>query len=313
VTRRHFAAIARFMASRPQPIAPALPVAVAALAIAFFSTMDALMKGLALAIGTYNALLWRTLIGASIAGAVFFARRSAWPKRPVMRIHLIRGSMSSVMAILFFWGLARVPMAQAIALAFVAPLIALYLAALLLKEKIERGAILASLLGLAGVFVILAGQAQADLGAEALRGSAAILGSAALYAWNIILMRQQAQVAAPLETAFFTSLIMGSCFLLLAPFLAAPPGAAELPAILAAALLAFVSLMLFAWAYARAETQRLAPVEYTGFLWAAVFGFLFFAEPVRPLTFIGAGMIVFACLIAARPRSGSQPQVEAGV
>jgi S-adenosylmethionine uptake transporter len=313
VTRRHFAAIARFMASRSQPSAPALPVAVAALAIALFSTMDALMKGLALAIGTYNALLWRTLIGAGIAGAVYFARRSAWPERPAMRVHLIRGCMSSVMAILFFWGLARVPMAQAIALAFVAPLIALYLAAILLKEQIERGAILASLLGLAGVLVILAGQAQADLGAEALRGSAAILGSAALYAWNIILMRQQAQLARPLETAFFTSLIMGSCFLLLAPFLAVPPGTAELPAILAAALLAFVSLMLFAWAYARAEAQRLAPVEYTGFLWAAVFGFLFFAEPVRPLTFIGAAMIVFACLIAARPGRASQPQVEAGV
>jgi S-adenosylmethionine uptake transporter len=301
------------MASRSQPLAPALPVAVAALAIALFSTMDALMKGLALAIGTYNALLWRTLIGATIAGAIFFARRSAWPKRAAMRIHLIRGCMSSVMAILFFWGLARVPMAQAIALAFVAPLIALYLAAILLKEKIERGAILASLLGLAGVLVILAGQAQADLGPQALRGSAAILGSAALYAWNIILMRQQAQVAAPLETAFFTSLIMGSCFLLLAPFLAVPPQSVHLPAILSAALLAFVSLMLFAWAYARAEAQRLAPVEYTGFLWAAVFGFFFFAEPVRPLTFIGAAMIVFACYMAARPsRPASQPQVEAG-
>ena len=301
------------MASRSQPLSPAVPVAVAALAIALFSTMDALMKGLALAIGTYNALLWRTLIGASIAGAVFFARRSAWPKRPVMRIHLMRGCMSSVMAILFFWGLARVPMAQAIALAFVAPLIALYLAAILLKEKIERGAILASLLGLAGVLVILAGQAKADLGPDALRGSAAILGSAALYAWNIILMRQQAQLAEPLETAFFTSLIMGSCFLLLAPFLAVPPAAGHLPAILSAALLAFVSLMLFAWAYARAEAQRLAPVEYPGFLWAAVLGFLFFGEPVRPLTFLGAAMIVLACYMAARPRSASQPQVEAGV
>ena len=91
------------------------------------------MKGLSLAIGTYNALLWRTLAGAAIGGAVFLLRRSPWPGRQAMRFHLIRGSMSSVMAILFFWGLARVPMAQAIALAFAAPLIALYLAAILLK------------------------------------------------------------------------------------------------------------------------------------------------------------------------------------
>ena len=41
------------------------------------------------------------------------------------------------MAMLFFWGLARVPLAQGVALAFVAPLIALYLAALILKEEIS--------------------------------------------------------------------------------------------------------------------------------------------------------------------------------
>ena len=70
--------------------------------------------------------------------------------------------------------------------------------------------------------------------------------------------------------------------------------------------------MLLSWAYARAEAQRLAPVEYTGFVWAAIFGFLIFAEPVRPLTLAGAAMIVAACWVAARPRSASMPAVEAG-
>jgi S-adenosylmethionine uptake transporter len=283
------------------------------LGIALFSLMDALMKGLSLAIGTYNALLWRTLAGAAIAGIVYLWRRSPWPERPAMRVHLIRGTMSSVMAILFFWGLARVPMAQAIALAFVAPLISLYLAALLLKEKIERSAILVSLFGFAGVVVILAAQAEAELGREALLGSLAILGSATLYGWNIILMRQQALLAAPVEIAFFTSAIMVSCFLLAAPFLAFLPPADQLPDLLGAALLAFLSLLLLSWAYARSEAQHLAPIEYTGFIWASLFGFLFFAEPVRPLTLVGAAMIVAACLYAARPRPAPPPGVEAGV
>ena len=292
---------------------PAIPFAVATAGIALFSAMDALMKGLSIAIGTYNALLWRTLAGAAIGGAVFLWRRSPWPARHAMRFHLIRGSMSSVMAILFFWGLARVPMAQAIALAFAAPLIALYLAAILLKEKITRGAILASLLGFAGVVVILAGQAEAELGPDALRGSIAILASAGFYAWNIILMRQQALVAGPVEIAFFTSLIMAACFLLAAPFIAAAPAAEHLPAILSAAALSFVSLILLSWAYARAEAQHLAPVEYTGFIWASILGFLIFAEPVRPLTLVGAAMIVAACLTTARARPAPLPAVEAGV
>jgi S-adenosylmethionine uptake transporter len=182
----------------------------------------------------------------------------------------------------------------------------------MLKERIERAAILASLLGFAGVVVILAGQAQADLGREALLGSIAILGSAGLYAWNIILMRQQAQLAGPVEIAFFTALIMVACFALAAPFLAEPPPVEQLPAILGAALLAFGSLLLLSWAYARAEAQRLAPVEYTGFIWAAIFGFLIFAEPVQPLTLVGAAMIVAACWAATRPHSAPLPAVEAG-
>jgi S-adenosylmethionine uptake transporter len=274
--------------------------AVATLGIALFSGMDAVMKHLALALGAYNAMLWRTMAGAAFGGLVFFGTRSPWPAWPVMRIHLVRGILSSVMAILFFWGLARVPLAQGVALAFVAPLIALYLAALILKERIARRAILASLFGFAGVVVILAAQGQAELGPEALQGSLSILLSATLYAYNIILMRQQAQVARPVEIAFFTSAIVTSCFLLVAPFLAVPPAAEHLPAILGAAALAFASLMLLSWAYARAEAQYLAPVEYTAFIWAVLLGLIFFAEPVRPLTVIGAAMIVVACFFAAR-------------
>ena len=291
----------------------AIPFGVATLGIALFSVMDALMKGLSLQIGAYNALLWRTLAGAVIGGAVYLLWRKGKPSPAALKVHLIRGTLSALMAILFFWGLARVPMAQAIALAFVAPLIALYLAAILLGERIERRAILASLLGFGGVVVIFSGQAQAELGPEAFRGSLSILASACLYAYNIILMRRQAQLAEPLEVAFFMSLIMTSCFLLAAPLLAALPQPGQLPAILAAAALAFGSLLLLSWAYARAEAQHLAPVEYTSFVWAAILGFLFFREAVIPQTLVGAGMIIVACLIAAGARGAPVADPETGI
>jgi S-adenosylmethionine uptake transporter len=296
-----------------KPVSTATAFAVAALGIALFSTMDAVMKGLAIGIGTYNALLWRTMAGAVLGGIVFAATRSRWPGRAAMRLHLTRGILSAAMAFLFFWGLARVPLAQAIALSFVAPLIALYLAAILLGERIERRAILASMLGFAGVLVILSGQALATMGPDAFRGAIAILISSGLYAYNIILMRRQALAAGPIEIAFFMSLIMSGCFLAVAPVLAVPPPAAQLPAIFGAAVLAFGSLMLLSWAYARAEAQHLAPVEYTAFVWASLFGLVIFDEPVRPLTLAGAGMIVIACLIAARRRGTPVPNVEGAV
>ena len=294
-------------------VSTATAFAVASLGIAAFSTMDALMKGLSIEMGAYNALLWRTLAGAVIGGLIFFARRHPWPGPQVARLHMLRGVLSAAMAILFFWGLARVPLAQGVALSFVAPLIALYLAAWLLKERIERQAIYASLLGFAGVLVILSGQARSDLGPEAFRGALAILASAGLYAYNIILMRQQALVAKPLEIAFFMSLIMSACFLVAAPVLAVVPTAPQVPALAGAAMLAFVSLMLLSWAYARAEAQHLAPVEYTAFIWASILGLLVFAEPVRPLTLLGAGMIVAACIIAARRRPVSIAEMEAAL
>jgi S-adenosylmethionine uptake transporter len=277
-----------------------IPFVVATLGIALFSGMDAVMKHLVLALGAYNAMLWRTMAGTVIGASAFFGSRSAWPSRPAMRFHLIRGGMSTFMALLFFWGLARVPLAQGVALAFVAPLIALYLAALILKEKIERRAILASALGFAGVLVILAGQAEAEMGPDAFRGAIAILCSAALYAWNIILMRQQALVAKPVEIAFFTNGIMWLGFVPAVPFLAVVPDVEHVPALFGAAFLAFGSLILLSWAYARAEAQYLAPVEYSAFIWASLLGFLVFAEPVQPLTLLGAAMIVVACIAAAR-------------
>jgi len=300
--------------SRPSNHASiAIPFAVAAGGIALFSVMDAVMKHLALAIGAYNAIFWRNLAGAVFGGLAFLGAGGRWPAWPTLRIHLIRGVISSVMAILFFWGLARVPLAQGVALAFVAPLIALYLAAIILKEQISRRAVFASLFGFAGVLVILAAQAEARLGPEALQGSIAILLSATLYAYNIILMRQQAQVAKPIEVAFFMSLTMTTGFLLAAPWLAVPPPRAELPAVAGAAVLAFVSLILLSWAYARAEAQYLAPVEYTAFIWAVLLGFLVFAEPVRPLTIVGAAMIVAACLFADRRSKAPVSDVEAAI
>ena len=280
--------------------------------IATFSAMDAVMKGLVLALGAYTTLFWRSLAGVVMAGSLF-ARKPRWPDRPTMRIHLARGILGSGMAVLFFWGLARVPIAQAIALAFIAPLIALYLAAAVLKEEVGPRIIGASLIAFAGVIVIFVGQARADLGREALVGSLAILASAVCYAVNIILMRRQALAASPVEVGFFQSSIMAACLILALPVMGgiALPPAGQVPMILLAALLATASLLLLSWAYARAEASYLATTEYTSFLWAALFGWIFFKEPVSLFTTAGAALIVAGCILAARRPEEASPSLEA--
>src|SRR4051812_35462934 len=120
----------------------ALPFAAACLGIATFTAMDAAMKGLSIAIGAYNATLWRTIAGSLLGGALFFARRLPLPAMSTLGLHLLRGGIVSVMAVLWFWGIARVPLAEAIALSFIAPLIALYLASPIPGEKIRALAVI---------------------------------------------------------------------------------------------------------------------------------------------------------------------------
>jgi len=285
-----------------RPLPPLLIFSVAVLGIAVFSCMDAVMKQLVLAIGAYAALLWRSIAGVAVSGLLYAVRRPALPSRAALVLHLVRGLVSSGMAVTFFWGLARIPMAQAVALTFIAPLLSLFLSAALLGERLSRRAILASLIALAGVGVILLGHAQAKLGPEALRGALAVLFSALCYAFNIVLMRRQAQEAGPVEVAFSQSLVVALVLACGAPWFAAVPDAVHAPLILLAAVLAVVSLLLLAWAYARGEANYLSPSEYTAFVWASLFGWLLFGEHVARLTLAGAAMIIAGCVIAARQR-----------
>lgn len=277
-----------------------LPFGVTLAGVGLFSLMDALMKGASIAVGAYSALLLRSVIGLALIGPVWLATRRGWPARSTMRVHVTRGVVGSAMALTFFWGLARVPLAEGIALSFVAPLIALYLAALLLGERIAPRAVGASLMGVGGVAIIVFGRAgQGGWQAEAAWGTASILTSSVLYAWNLVLQRQQSLLANPVEVAAFQTGVVGLVLALFAPFLFAMPGREAWPGIGASAVLALTASMLFAWAYARAEAQALVPLEYSGFLWASLFGWLLFGEGLRLPVLLGAMLIVVACWIAA--------------
>ena len=274
------------------------------------------MKGLSLSIGLFNALFWRALAGSLLGLALMLLTRQRWPKPQVLRLHVLRGTVVALMASLFFWALMRMPLAEAIALSFIAPLIALYLAALLLKERIGRQAIGASLLGLAGVGIILFGRMRGDYDLDALLGAGAVLFSAVLFAWNIILQRRQAQLASPIEIAFFQHVVMFGLFALfacLAQWMPVPPKAPAWALIILAATLAFTSLAALAWAYARAEAQYLIPVEYSAFVWMAIIGWLAFGERLTFPTVAGALLIVTGCLIAAHIRPARPPHVEPGL
>lgn len=285
------------------PIDRLMPFAAAALGVGFLSLMDAFMKEAALATGTYTATVLRSLIAAAIIAPFWFWRLKAWPAKATMKLHLERGIISAFMALSFFYALTKLPIAEAIAISFVAPLLALYLARLLLGEVIQSKAIFASLLGFTGTLVIVAGKiGDGEFDDDIALGLAALAFSALLYAYNFILIRKQAQLAGPVEIATFHSGVGGLVLLIFAPFAATPMATEALLPLVAASLLTLGGAMAIAWAYARAEAQALVPIEYSGFLWASLFGWMFFREAVTLPTIAGTVLIVTGCWIATRNR-----------
>ena len=291
-----------------------LPLVMAATGIAVFSTMDALMKRASIAVGAYEAMLLRSGLGVAVMLPLWWLRGGRWPRGPVLRLHLMRGVVGVSMALTFFWGLVRTPMATGIALSFIAPLLALVLAALVLGEKVGPRAVRAALMGFTGVVVICVGRVEAGAFARgpAMAGVGAILLSALLYAWNLILQRQQAQLAAPEEVALSQFLVGGLVLLPAAPWMWGGAGPAVLVDVAVAAGLAMVSLMLLSWAYARAEAQFLLPIEYSAFIWSALMGWLWFAEKLTWPTLVGAALIAAGCWLGARgaPKAGPPAHIE---
>ena len=292
-------------------ITPALAFAVAAFGIASYSVMDAVMKGMSIAHGAYSAVLWRSIGGVVLMAPIFLARRTPWPGREALILHLSRGTVAGASVLLFFWGLVRVTMAQGVALTFLAPLIALFLAAAVLGERVRRAAIGGSIVASLGVLAIAGGQAQAGASTQELLGSAAVFAASILYAGSLILLRRQAQVADPLEVALFTSIVLGGELLIASPWFSSMPGLALWPGILGAAALGSFSAILLAFAYRHAEAQVLAPVEYTAFVWAAALGYVVFGEHVSVWTVAGALLIIAGCLVAIRGKAAPGPQTEA--
>ena len=278
-----------------------LPVVFVLAGVAGLSLMDAFMKSAALAAGAFTATWLRSVFGLALVAPVWLFRSRPLITPGAMRLHLLRGTVSTAMALTFFYALTKLPIAEAIAISFIAPLIALYLARLILGETIRREAIAASILGFAGTLIVVGGRlGSGPIDADTLLGLAAILVSAVLYAYNFIIIRQQSQAARPVEIAVFHSAVPTLLIGLATPLFFKVPEVAVALDILAAAALTVGAAMTLAWAYARAEAQTLVPLEYSGFVWASLFGWMFFRETVSVTTLAGTALIVAGSWLAAR-------------
>lgn len=277
---------------------------------AFFCAMDAVMKHLVLDNPALMATFWRYAM-AILFTLGFWVQAGRPPiNREMLPVHALRGSIIAGSAFLFFWALGKMPLAQAVTIAFIAPLLVPPLASLILKEKMQAGSLIAGGAGFVGVVIAIGFNPDDWQGAQ-LQAVAAVLVSAATYALSVVLMRMRAFRDGPAVVSLLGALVP---MLVLFPFvLAFVPADHILPRgegwlwVGLAGLFGAIALQFIARAYARAEAQLLAPFEYTALVWAALFGWAFFSEPVELRTWAGAALIAAACLWQAR-RSGRETQ-----
>lgn len=275
------------------------PALVLVLAIMAGASMDATIKWLAQTNHVLLVTLGRYVFGTLFSLVIWMHARRPAITAEMWRAHGVRGFVIAGTATTFFWALTVLPLAEAVTLSFIYPLIVPFVARLMLGEPLRATSIACAGVGFGGVLLAMQGAPSAEDSPQHGLGVAAVLVSAVLFSVAMVLLRDRAQRDGAPIVGLMTSVIPAIIVAGPAVAFAPPPEWSTWPAFVLMGALAAVFMYLMAKAYARAEAQQLAPIHYTELIWASVIGYVVFHETPRPQIFVGAAVIIGACLFAA--------------
>jgi drug/metabolite transporter (DMT)-like permease len=287
----------------PAPPVPGVPMVwpllAAALAAAAFISMDATVKSLAPRYGAVQLTFFRFASGLLFAVLIWAWWRSPLPTRDLWRLHLARSGLLLVTLVCYFYSLTVLPLAQAVAISYTAPIFISLLAMGVLHERPSRWIWLALAFGLAGTGVALWPELQRSASPQLL-GLAAAAFSAVAFSGVMVLARMQAQRDSLGTILLIQNLLPTLALALPAALLWRELHLDDLPVILLAGGLATVGLLAITWAFKHLEASKAAPLEYTGLVWAGLLGYYLFGEVPTVYTLASATLIVLGCLLLLR-------------
>ncbi|HLQ19765.1 MAG TPA: DMT family transporter [Tabrizicola sp.] len=279
---------------------PLVGVALMLAAMAILPVIDVFAKKLGQAGMPILIVVWaRALFGGLMTlpfalqadGARAF--RPAQPLRQLARATLLFGA-----TFLFFQSLKYLPIADALAIFFVNPLVVVVLSALLLRERVgprRWGAVAVGFLGT--LIIIRPGLVEVNPGTVYALGSGVALGS------YFVMTRAMAGVANAMVLNFQTSAIGAALMSLALPVLWIPPSPEQWLMLAALGVIATLGHVLITKAYKHAEASLLAPLAFTEIIMATVLGFAFFGDLPDRWTVLGvATLIASAIYISVRER-----------
>ena len=279
------------------------------LGIAMLCVMDGLIKSLSERLPLPQIVFLRYGIGLFVVGALLLAIRPPRPSLASVRANLVRSLVVVGTATTFFYALAVLPLAEAVALSFCSPIFTALLGALLLGEPVSGRVAGAIGLGFGGMLVMtFAGGGGGDGGAAArpLLGVLAALGSAVFYALSTVLLRARAKADSVPVIVAFQHLAPTVIFALPAwlAWRAIAPG--DMLLVLSLGMLGSLGHFVLAGAYAKAPAAKLSVLEYTALIWAAGIGYVVFAETPTAATLLGAALIAAGAAVTST-KGGAPP------
>src|SRR5215470_10714682 len=222
--------------------------------------------------------------------------------------HAGRGLISIGGMFFNFSALARLPIVDATAITFAAPLMTVAMAAIFLRERVRVYRWSAVIVGFIGILVMLAPHFDPSAHAgdvATVLGLCFAIGGAFCSAGSVIQTRRLTQTETTSSIVFYFSLICALAGLGTWPLSLLLPGwrlawltpdAVELAALVTVGLCGGLAHLLLTDSYRLAPASLVAPFDYTSMVWAFLLGYIFFNELPTVYVLIGAGIIAAAGL-----------------
>jgi drug/metabolite transporter (DMT)-like permease len=269
--------------------APLRGIGLVLLAAVFFSSSDVVSKYLAASLPALQItwIRYATFAGLMLAIVAHSGGTAQLrTKRPVLQ--LLRGCGLVCSSIIFVMSLRYLPLADATATGFVTPLFVTALSIPLLGEQVGWRRWTATLVGLAGVLIVVRPGGQGFQLASLLP-----MVSALSWAFGLIFTRMMSRTENPISTMTYSALVGLAISSLILPFYWQTPTLPELALCILVGLVSTTGHWFMILAFRHADASVLAPFTYSQLFWASLFGFFLFAALPDIWTIVGS--VIIAC------------------
>jgi len=227
------------------------------------------------------------------------------PSFPSLKIYGLRGLVHGIGVMLWFYAMARIPVAEVTAIGYIAPIFVTLGAVFFFGERLALRRILAILAGFVGTLIILRPGFQ-----EINIGQLAQLAAAPAFAASFLLTKRLTREADAATIVGMLSLVVTIVLLPGALAVWRTPTGHELFWLAATAAFATAGHFTLTKAIAAAPLTVTQPVSYLQLVWATLLGIFMFNEPLDPFVLLGGAIIVGAAtFIAHRERQQAKTEL----